>query len=60
MGNNWPVVCRPAPEKASGSKLIVYIKVLMSTERRQVNSPLGGIKDLTVMTKESLLSISVQ
>lgn len=35
MGNNRPVVCRPAPEKASGSEHIVHDMVMraLSEER---------------------------
>lgn len=57
MGNNRPLVCRPAPEKASGSKQTVHTMVMSALSD---GSPLGGFQDLTVMTKEiPFVSISV-
>lgn len=35
VDNNWPVVCRPAPEKASGSEPTIHnmVKRALSEER---------------------------
>lgn len=35
MDNNWPVVCRPAPEKASGSEQIVHNMVMRALSEEE-------------------------
>lgn len=37
LGNNRPVICRPAPEKASGSEQIVHIVVMRALSEERSN-----------------------